>query len=64
MEYLKGQLDKVTVLSDCEKDFQYTIKLQARGQHRTIETNHINLTADQFWAIRCALLTDKEVIFN
>ena len=59
MEYLKAQLDKVTILSDCEKDFQYVIKLQARGEHRTIETNHINLTADQFWNVRKALLEGK-----
>jgi hypothetical protein len=59
MEYLQDQLDKVTILSDCEKDFQYTIQLQARGENRTIGTNHINLTADQFWAIRKALLDGK-----
>ena len=59
MEYLQDQLDKITILSDSEKDFQYTIKLQARGEHRTIETNHINLTADQFWAVRKALLDGK-----
>ena len=55
-EYLQGQLDKVTILSDLEKDFQYTILLQARGQNITFSTNHINLIPDQFRAVRNALL--------
>ena len=53
--YIKNQLDQITILSDSAKNFQYTILLQSRGERTTYSTNHINITEKQFFAIRKAL---------